>query len=242
MLEQGPDFWCWFDRTQFSYHCVHSIHAKMFHPNVTTFQSNCAEGLHFTAFHYLRFPPFQGCSYFRGTLISGVLLFQGYSYFRGVLISGVSLLRFSLISGVLISEFLIEGYIQYMTHLSSKMRKLCLAASCLSDSAVSEVKSAIMSACVLRRQMCGPTLSASCGVCVCVCACVCARVCVCACACVRVCACVYESVCVCACVCECTSACTCVCVYKCVCMCMCVCMCVYVRVCVCISVCVCVCV
>ena len=30
MLEQGPDFWCWFDTTQFSYHCVHSIHAKMF--------------------------------------------------------------------------------------------------------------------------------------------------------------------------------------------------------------------
>ena len=30
MLEQGPDFWCWFDKTQFSYHCVHPIHAKMF--------------------------------------------------------------------------------------------------------------------------------------------------------------------------------------------------------------------
>ena len=30
MLEQGPDFWCWFDTTQFSYHCVHPIHAKMF--------------------------------------------------------------------------------------------------------------------------------------------------------------------------------------------------------------------
>ena len=22
--------WCWFDKTQFSYHCVHPIHAKMF--------------------------------------------------------------------------------------------------------------------------------------------------------------------------------------------------------------------
>ena len=30
VLEQGPDFWCWFDTTQFSYHCVHPIHAKMF--------------------------------------------------------------------------------------------------------------------------------------------------------------------------------------------------------------------
>ena len=30
MLEQGPDFCCWFDKTQFSYHFVHPIHAKMF--------------------------------------------------------------------------------------------------------------------------------------------------------------------------------------------------------------------
>ena len=30
MLEQGPDFWRWFDKIQFSYHCVHPIHAKMF--------------------------------------------------------------------------------------------------------------------------------------------------------------------------------------------------------------------
>ena len=29
-MEQGPDFWCWFDTTQFSYHCIHPIHAKMF--------------------------------------------------------------------------------------------------------------------------------------------------------------------------------------------------------------------
>ena len=29
-MEQGPDFWRWFDTTQFSYHCVHPIHAKMF--------------------------------------------------------------------------------------------------------------------------------------------------------------------------------------------------------------------
>ena len=28
-MEQGPDFWCWFDTTQFSYHCVHPILAKM---------------------------------------------------------------------------------------------------------------------------------------------------------------------------------------------------------------------
>ena len=30
VLEQGPDFWCWFNKTQFSYHCVHPLHAKMF--------------------------------------------------------------------------------------------------------------------------------------------------------------------------------------------------------------------
>ena len=30
VLEQGPDFWSWFNTTQFSYHCVHPIHAKMF--------------------------------------------------------------------------------------------------------------------------------------------------------------------------------------------------------------------
>ena len=29
-MEQGPDFWCWLDTIQFSYHCVHPIHAKMF--------------------------------------------------------------------------------------------------------------------------------------------------------------------------------------------------------------------
>ena len=51
VLEQGPDFWCWFDKTQFSCHCVHAIHAckDVYNPNVT-FQSNCAEGLHFSAF------------------------------------------------------------------------------------------------------------------------------------------------------------------------------------------------
>ena len=30
VLEQGPDFWCWFDKTQFSYHCVYPIHANVF--------------------------------------------------------------------------------------------------------------------------------------------------------------------------------------------------------------------
>ena len=39
-MEQGPDFWCWFDTTQFSYHCVHPIHAKMFSINVTAFHYN----------------------------------------------------------------------------------------------------------------------------------------------------------------------------------------------------------
>ena len=36
----------------FSYQCVQLIHAKLlFNPNVAIFQSNCAEGLHFSAFH-----------------------------------------------------------------------------------------------------------------------------------------------------------------------------------------------
>ena len=49
----SPDFWCWFNTTQFSYHCVHPIHANMFSiQNVITFQLNCAEGLHFSAFHF----------------------------------------------------------------------------------------------------------------------------------------------------------------------------------------------
>ena len=54
MLEQGPDFWCWFDTAQFSYIplCSPSTCKYVFNPNVTTFQSNCAEGLHFSAFHY----------------------------------------------------------------------------------------------------------------------------------------------------------------------------------------------
>ena len=30
VLGQGPDFWCWFNKTQFLYHCVHPILAKMF--------------------------------------------------------------------------------------------------------------------------------------------------------------------------------------------------------------------
>ena len=37
VLEQGPDFWCWFNKTQFLCHCVHSIHAcqDVSNPNVT---------------------------------------------------------------------------------------------------------------------------------------------------------------------------------------------------------------
>ena len=54
MLEQGPDFWCWLDTTQFSYIyiplCSPNTCKYVFNPNVTTFQSNCAEGLHFSAF------------------------------------------------------------------------------------------------------------------------------------------------------------------------------------------------
>ena len=55
MLEQGPDFWRWFDTTRFSYHCIHPIHAKVFSIQVLlyTFQSNCAEGLHFSAHNYM---------------------------------------------------------------------------------------------------------------------------------------------------------------------------------------------
>ena len=57
MLEQGPDFWCWFDTTQFSYIplCSPNTCKYVFNPNVTTFQSNCAEGLHFSAFIFYSF-------------------------------------------------------------------------------------------------------------------------------------------------------------------------------------------
>ena len=35
------------------YHCVHPIATckDVFNPNITTFKPNCAEGLHFSAFH-----------------------------------------------------------------------------------------------------------------------------------------------------------------------------------------------
>ena len=28
VLEQGPDFWCWFDKTKFSYHFVHNAYVQ----------------------------------------------------------------------------------------------------------------------------------------------------------------------------------------------------------------------
>ena len=42
MLERGPDFWHWFDKIPFSYHCVHPIQAKMFSIQMLQriFQSN----------------------------------------------------------------------------------------------------------------------------------------------------------------------------------------------------------
>ena len=57
VLEQGTDFWCWFDKTQFSFHCVQAIICmkRCLQSNCYyhyTFQSNCAEGLHFSAFYY----------------------------------------------------------------------------------------------------------------------------------------------------------------------------------------------
>ena len=36
--------------SQFSYQCVPNVCKGVFNPNVTIFQSNCAEGLHFSAF------------------------------------------------------------------------------------------------------------------------------------------------------------------------------------------------
>ena len=45
VLEQGPDFCCWFDKTQFSCHCncVHAIHAckDVFNLNVTSYIHFC---------------------------------------------------------------------------------------------------------------------------------------------------------------------------------------------------------
>ena len=42
------------DTTQFPYQCVHLYNTckGVFNSNVTTFQLNCVEGLHFSAFHY----------------------------------------------------------------------------------------------------------------------------------------------------------------------------------------------
>ena len=59
MLEQGPDFWCWFDTTQFSY--IYAIvftqymqicfQSKCYYISVKLYRGlNCAEGLHFSAF------------------------------------------------------------------------------------------------------------------------------------------------------------------------------------------------
>ena len=45
VLEQGPDSFCTIVFTQY-------MQIDVFNPNITTFQSNCAEGLHFSAFHY----------------------------------------------------------------------------------------------------------------------------------------------------------------------------------------------
>ena len=68
MLEQGPDFWCYqckicwnkaltfgVGSIQLSFRiyiplCSPNTCKYVFNPNVTTFQSNCAEGLHFSAF------------------------------------------------------------------------------------------------------------------------------------------------------------------------------------------------
>ena len=52
MLEQGPDFWCWFNTTQFSYMplCSPNTCKYVFNPNVITFQLNCTDGLPFSAF------------------------------------------------------------------------------------------------------------------------------------------------------------------------------------------------
>ena len=44
VLEEGSDFWCRFYITKCLYHCVHPIHAN-----------NCAEGLHFSAFHLCKY-------------------------------------------------------------------------------------------------------------------------------------------------------------------------------------------
>ena len=37
--------------------CSPNTCKDVFNPNVTTFQSNCAEGLHFSAFHYMNNSP-----------------------------------------------------------------------------------------------------------------------------------------------------------------------------------------
>ena len=52
VLEQGPDFLALVQyNSVFVPLCLPNTCKDVFNPNVTTFQSNCAEGLHFSAFY-----------------------------------------------------------------------------------------------------------------------------------------------------------------------------------------------
>ena len=77
MLEQGSDFWCWFDKTQFSCHCVHPIHACKddFNPNVTIYISvKLPQGFDVTIYISVKLP--QG---FDVTIYISVKLPQGFA-------------------------------------------------------------------------------------------------------------------------------------------------------------------
>ena len=55
VLEQGPDIWCWLIKIDFRFIVfMQYMHAKIFSIQMLlyTFQSNCAEGLHFSAFNF----------------------------------------------------------------------------------------------------------------------------------------------------------------------------------------------
>ena len=62
----------WFDTTQFSYIplCSPNTCKGFFNPNVTIFQSNCAEGLHLSVFHFKYF----SCNHFRENLSEKIVL------------------------------------------------------------------------------------------------------------------------------------------------------------------------
>ena len=71
--------------------CSPNTCKDVFNPNVTTFQSNCAEGLHFSAFHFL---------INKIAFLLKPLNFADSHYFNHALISGITVTVLSLVQNV----------------------------------------------------------------------------------------------------------------------------------------------